>query len=151
MTFSTIYSDNLFFFISLPIWSIGLISQFHWSIFLQMAGLLGRVISPSQGLYLNTWQQKHRINAYTHRTSMPSVEFEPTIKVSERAKTVHALDRSATVTGSVSVRGVLFLWNLIRADILKAIRFIWFELYLFFSLIKLFSVKKLINALVMAT
>jgi hypothetical protein len=28
------------------------------------------------------------------------VGFEPTIPASERAKTVHALDRSATVTGS---------------------------------------------------
>jgi hypothetical protein len=32
---------------------------------------------------------------------MPCVEFEPTIPASERAKTVHALDRSATVTGCV--------------------------------------------------
>jgi hypothetical protein len=30
---------------------------------------------------------------------MPWVEFEATIPASERAKTVHALDRSATVTG----------------------------------------------------
>jgi hypothetical protein len=29
---------------------------------------------------------------------MPSVGFETTIPASERAKTVHALDRSATVT-----------------------------------------------------
>jgi hypothetical protein len=31
---------------------------------------------------------------------MPCVEFEPTIPASERAKTAHALDRSATVTGN---------------------------------------------------
>jgi hypothetical protein len=31
---------------------------------------------------------------------MPFVGFEPTIPASERAKTVHALNRSATVTGS---------------------------------------------------
>jgi hypothetical protein len=31
---------------------------------------------------------------------MPCVGFEPTITASERAKTVHALDRAATVTGS---------------------------------------------------
>jgi hypothetical protein len=31
---------------------------------------------------------------------MPFVGFEPTIPVSERAKTVHALDRSVTVTGT---------------------------------------------------
>jgi hypothetical protein len=30
---------------------------------------------------------------------MPCVVFEPTIPASERAKTVHTLDRSATVTG----------------------------------------------------
>jgi hypothetical protein len=30
---------------------------------------------------------------------MPCLGFEPTIPASERAKTVHALDRLATVTG----------------------------------------------------
>jgi hypothetical protein len=30
---------------------------------------------------------------------MPLLGFEPTIPASERAKTVHTLDRSATVTG----------------------------------------------------
>jgi hypothetical protein len=30
---------------------------------------------------------------------MPGVEFEPTVPASERAKTMHASDRSATVTG----------------------------------------------------
>jgi hypothetical protein len=33
----------------------------------------------------------------TTQTSMPRVRFEPTIPVLERAKTVHALDRAATV------------------------------------------------------
>jgi hypothetical protein len=32
---------------------------------------------------------------------MPWMGFEPTIPGSERAKTVHVLDRSATVTGSL--------------------------------------------------
>jgi hypothetical protein len=36
---------------------------------------------------------------------MPQVEFEPTIPVSERKKTVHALDRPATVIGNWTVRG----------------------------------------------
>jgi hypothetical protein len=35
---------------------------------------------------------------YTHQTSTPEVRFEPTITASERAKTIHAFDRSATVT-----------------------------------------------------
>jgi hypothetical protein len=47
---------------------------------------------------------KHRTtqtqkNAYTNQTSMPCMGFEPTIPASERPKTVHALDGSATVTG----------------------------------------------------
>jgi hypothetical protein len=51
---------------------------------------------------------KHRTtqtqkNAHTHQTYMPWVEFEPTIPASERAKTVHALDRSATVTGTLRI------------------------------------------------
>jgi hypothetical protein len=33
---------------------------------------------------------------------MPRVVFEPTITASEQAKTVHASDRSATVTGKVT-------------------------------------------------
>jgi hypothetical protein len=45
--------------------------------------LLGRVISPSQGCYL----------------SMPGIGFEFTIPAFERTKTVHALDRAATVFG----------------------------------------------------
>ncbi|PNF21173.1 hypothetical protein B7P43_G05122 [Cryptotermes secundus] len=31
-----------------------------------MVGLLGRVISSSQGVYLNIGQHKHRLNTYTH-------------------------------------------------------------------------------------
>jgi hypothetical protein len=58
-------------------------------------GLLGRVVSPSQGLYLTQTQNKHK------QTSMPRVVFEPTIPAFERAKTVHALDRAATVIGNM--------------------------------------------------
>jgi hypothetical protein len=46
---------------------------------------------------------KHRIKAYTHQTSMPCVGFELTIPASEIAKTVYALDRSATLTGNVKL------------------------------------------------
>jgi hypothetical protein len=82
---------------------------FSFLIILQTVGLLGRVISSSQGLYLNTGQHKHRLNTYTYQTSMPCVGFEHTIPASERAKTVHALDRSVTVTGTLySVRAKTF-------------------------------------------
>jgi hypothetical protein len=88
---------HIFFSLALqPQWALA--SSDSWS-FLQTVGLLGRVISPSQGLYLNTRQHKHRINIYTRQTFMPWVEFKPTIPASERTKTVHALDRSASVTG----------------------------------------------------
>jgi hypothetical protein len=67
-------------------------------------GLLGRVISPSQGRCINTGHHKHRINPYTHhQTSMPCVGFEPTIPAAERAKTVHALDPAASVAGRLFV------------------------------------------------
>jgi hypothetical protein len=72
---------------------------FSLMIILQTVGLLGRVISSSQGRYLNTGQHKHRINTYTYETSTPCVRFEPTIPAFKRVKTVDALDRSATVTG----------------------------------------------------
>jgi hypothetical protein len=67
--------------------------------FAQTVGLLVRVISPPQGRYLNTGQHKHRINTYTHQTSMSWVGFVFTIPASERAKRIHALERAATVTG----------------------------------------------------
>jgi hypothetical protein len=68
--------------------------------FSRTVGLLGLEVRPSQGRYLQTGQHRDRINAYTHQTSMPWVGLEPTISASEQAKTVHALDRAATVTGS---------------------------------------------------
>jgi hypothetical protein len=54
-------------------------------------GPLRRVISPSQGRYLTQTQNKRT------QTSMPQMGFEPTIPAFERAKTVHVLDRAATV------------------------------------------------------
>jgi hypothetical protein len=80
-------------------------------IILQTVGLLGRVISSLQGLHLNTGQHKQRINTDTYQTSMPCVRFEPTIPASERATTVYALDRSATVTGYLALSVVIFITN----------------------------------------
>jgi hypothetical protein len=37
---------------------------------------------------------------------MSYVGFEPTIPASEREKTVHVLDRSATVTGAGNIRSI---------------------------------------------
>jgi hypothetical protein len=59
--------------------------------FTQTVGLVGRVMSPSQGRYLHTGQHKHRINAHTH----PRLEWGSNPR-SQRSKTVHALERAAT-------------------------------------------------------
>jgi hypothetical protein len=97
-TVSLKFNHEFYFSLSLqPPWALA--SIFSFMIISQTVGLLGRVISLSKGLYLNTGQHKYRINTYTYQTSMPCVGFEPTIPASERAKTVHALHCSATVTG----------------------------------------------------
>jgi hypothetical protein len=69
-----------------------------WPIF-QSVGPLGRGISRSQGVYLHT--EQHKQNKRT-QTSMPRVGFEPTIPVSERAKTVRVSDRAAGHCGGRS-------------------------------------------------
>jgi hypothetical protein len=43
---------------------------FSFLIYSQSVGLLGRVINLSHGRYLNTEIHKHKINTYTHQTSM---------------------------------------------------------------------------------
>jgi hypothetical protein len=56
---------------------------------------------------------------------MPSVVFEPTIPASERTKTVHTLDRSATVTGTtfsyilyiLVSRGITWMMEITRRQI----------------------------------
>jgi hypothetical protein len=63
----------------------------------ELAGLLGRVISPLQDRYLRRSTQTK--NKRT-QTSIPRGEFEPTIPVFERVKTIHTLGRSATLIGS---------------------------------------------------
>jgi hypothetical protein len=46
----------------------------------------------------NTEKRTHT-HTHTQKTTMTAEGFKPTITVSKRAKTVHALDRSASVTG----------------------------------------------------
>jgi hypothetical protein len=53
--------EHIFFSLALqPLWALA--SVFSFMIILQTAGLIGRVISLSQGLYLITGQHKDRIN-----------------------------------------------------------------------------------------
>jgi hypothetical protein len=72
---------------------------FSFLMYTQSVGVLGRGIS------------HRKVATYTHRTtqtqiSMHRVEFEPTIPMFERAKTVHALDRPATVIDVIQPRMV---------------------------------------------
>jgi hypothetical protein len=69
----------------------------HWPLLqfldpIQSVGLLGRAISRSIGRHVRTEQRKHRINAHRH----PCLERDSNAR-SQRSKTVHALDREATV------------------------------------------------------
>jgi hypothetical protein len=81
-------------FLLIPLGARASVKRFVSLQFLKLrhsVGLLEPVISPSQDRYLTQAQNEHR------QTSMPRVEFEPTIPASEREKTVHALDRTANV------------------------------------------------------
>jgi hypothetical protein len=70
------------------------------NLFTQFVELLGRAINPSQSRYLHSGQHKQNIRT---QTSMSQAGFESTIPVFERAKTVHALDRAATVIGIIII------------------------------------------------
>jgi hypothetical protein len=81
-------------FLLVPLWSMGhpWNALFHFSFLIttQSVGLLGWRTSSSQSCYL------HRTTQTQNRCW---VGFEPTIPVFEQAKTVHVLDRAATVIG----------------------------------------------------
>jgi hypothetical protein len=52
--------------------------------FTQTVGLIGRVISPSQGRYLQTGQQKHRINAHTDIHALTRIRtHDPGVRLGE--------------------------------------------------------------------
>jgi hypothetical protein len=77
------------------LWTLPAFS-FSWA-YIQSVGLFGWGNSP-----LPTHRTTQTQNKCTH-TSMPRVGFELTIPVFERAKTVNALDRAATVIGSRNI------------------------------------------------
>jgi hypothetical protein len=91
------YSPNLG--LGLPPWNY----SFHFGLldFRHSVGLLERLISSSQDLYTHRKPHTHKNQTYIPWVGL--VGFEPMIPVSERAQTVHALDRSATVTGPTNV------------------------------------------------
>jgi hypothetical protein len=83
--------------------------SFSFLIYTQSVGLLGRGsgrLKATLPAHRTTQTQNKR-----EQTSMPSVVLEPTTSVFERAKTVHDLDRAATVICSLYLPG-LFFFNL---------------------------------------
>jgi hypothetical protein len=88
----------------LPLWSIGPISQFLDRFTdgrTHSTG--GQLVARPLPKNRTTQTQNKRIHTHKHQTSMPWVGFESMIPASERAKTVHVLDRSATVIGPFTV------------------------------------------------
>jgi hypothetical protein len=71
---------------------------FSFTIISQIVGLLGRGISSSQGLYLNTGKQKQ--NKHIHTPNIHALSgirtHDPSVRTSEDSS---CLDRSATLTG----------------------------------------------------
>jgi hypothetical protein len=89
-------------FLLLPLWSIGhpwnALFHFSFLILRQSVGLLGWWINP---LLRPLPTHRTTLTQTKHwQTSMLWVGFEPTIPAFEQAKTVHALDRAATVIGT---------------------------------------------------
>jgi hypothetical protein len=68
-----IFCDNFILYINFLYLTLTL-SRFlvFLSVYTQSVGFLELVIGPSQGLYINTGQHKHRINAHTH-THTPNI------------------------------------------------------------------------------
>jgi hypothetical protein len=72
--------------------------QFH-NFFAQSVGILGRVISPSQGRYLLTGQHEYRINAHTNIHALSGIRtYNSSL---QRAKTFHAFDSGVIVIGTI--------------------------------------------------
>jgi hypothetical protein len=69
--------------------------------FSQTEGLLGRVISPSQGRYLHTGQHKHRINAHTDIHALSGIRtHDPSFRTSEDSSCLRTRghrDRQGTI------------------------------------------------------
>jgi hypothetical protein len=63
-------------------------------LFRQMVGILGRVISPSQGLYLHRTTQHRKT-----RTNIHALSGIRTHDPGNQPAKIHASDRTATVTG----------------------------------------------------
>jgi hypothetical protein len=102
-------------FLLLPLWSIANpwndLFHFRFLILRQSVGLSGRRISPSQGRYLYTEQDTHRINAHTDIHALSGIEtHDPSVRASEGSP-CHR-DRHVLSTQNQTLRS----WDLPRGD-----------------------------------
>jgi hypothetical protein len=72
--------------------------QFRNHFFTQTVGLLGRLISPSQGRYLYTGQHKHRTDAYTDIHALNGIRtHEPSVRASEDSGRIYSSETNPFV------------------------------------------------------
>jgi hypothetical protein len=84
---------------------VGLVRFFRFLIYTQSVGLIGRVISPSQGLFLYIGQHKHRINAYTNiHTSSRIRTYDPSVRASEDSSCLRQLGYRDRRSGYIDPR-----------------------------------------------
>jgi hypothetical protein len=78
----------------------------------QTVGLLGRVISPSQGRYVHTGQHKHRINAHADIHALSGIQTHtPSVRASEDSSCVRPhghCDRQASCYINVNTSTYIF-------------------------------------------
>jgi hypothetical protein len=88
------------YFISFPLipYSYG-VEVFRFSLDLHTIGRTPWTSDRPVARPLPKYRSTQTQNKHTHQISMPEVGLEPTIIASDRAETVHVLDRLDTVTG----------------------------------------------------
>jgi hypothetical protein len=100
------YKVTTFFFFCSTVLD-GLTYRRFLELFRHMVGLLGRVISPSQGLYLHRTTQHRNM-----RTNIHAFSGIRTHDPSDQPAKTRASDRTATVTGKVTTYRLLFCFSL---------------------------------------
>jgi hypothetical protein len=91
--------------------------------------LFGRVISPSQGLYLHAGQRKHRINAHTNIHELSGFRtHDPSVRANEDSP---CLDHAAIVIGTSQMVVLLYSGSF---AILKFTQYFTISLYYFAKL-----------------
>jgi hypothetical protein len=117
---------NFFQWLFQPIQGPGLL----FSSVINFPRLLGRVISPSHGVYLNTGQHRHRISAYTH-THTPNIHassgirtHDPSVRANEDSSCLRPrgyCDRPLGIILVTKWRRITWMRNLFRIVVTRNI------------------------------